>query len=125
MWVLLKSLLAKWAIVKLVLKAFGSLGWLLPLAFVLKALGLPFLIMLAVLALPLLLVLALIGLPLLLVVVLGGAMVSFTLWIVSIGVVALKIAIPLLLIFWLLRWMTRRGDDPEHVPPSSVSPDAA
>ena len=50
MWVLLKSLLAQWAIVKLVLKAFGSLGWLLPLAFVLKALGLPLLLLLAALA---------------------------------------------------------------------------
>lgn len=124
MWVLLKSLLAKWAIVKLVLKAFGSLGWLLPLAFVLKALGLPFLIMLAVLALPLLLVLALIGLPLLLVVVLGGAMVTFTLWIVSIGVLALKIAIPVLIAFWLLRWMTTRGDDSGRVPPTPATPDA-
>ncbi len=52
MWLLLKSLLAKWAILKLVLKAFGSLGWLLPIAFVLKALGLPFLLLLAVIALP-------------------------------------------------------------------------
>ncbi len=68
MWVLLKSLLAKWAILKLVLKAFGSLGWLLPLALLLKAIGLPFLIVLALLALPLILVLAIIGLPLLLVV---------------------------------------------------------
>ena len=72
MWVVRKSVLAKWAILKLVLKAFGSGGWLLPLAFILKALGLPFLIMLAGLALPLLLVLAVIGLPVLLVVLIGG-----------------------------------------------------
>lgn len=105
MWLLLKSLLAKWAILRLVLKAFGSLGWLLPLALLLKAIGLPFLIVLAVLALPLLAILVLLGLPLLLVVLLGGGLVTLTLWIVGIGVAALKIAIPLVLGYWILRWL--------------------
>lgn len=121
MWILLKSLLAKWAILKLVLKAFGSLGWLLPLAFILKALGLPFLIMLAVLALPLLLVLAVIGLPLLLVALIGGFLVTVTMWIVSIGVIALKVAIPLVLMYWLLRWLFRRGDGPSASPEPRAS----
>ncbi|MCC6929207.1 MAG: hypothetical protein IT359_09480 [Gemmatimonadaceae bacterium] len=128
MWVLLKSLLAKWAILKLVLKAFGSLGWLLPLAVLLKALGLPFLLMLALLAIPLLFVLALIGLPFLLVTLVGGVLVTLTLWIVSIGVAALKISIPLILVYWVLRWMWSRGGDATGpVPPTSAStpPDAA
>lgn len=128
MWVLLKSLLAKWALLKLVLKAFGSLGWLLPLAVLLKALGLPFLIMLALLALPLLLVLAVIGLPFLLVALVGGGLVTLTLWIVSIGVAALKIAIPLVLAYWVLRWMWSRGGDsagPMPPTPASPPPDAA
>ncbi|MBK6306443.1 MAG: hypothetical protein IPF47_12315 [Gemmatimonadetes bacterium] len=124
MWVVLKSLLAKWAILKLVLKAFGSLGWLLPLAFILKALGLPFLIMLAVLALPLLLVLAVIGLPVLLVVLIGGFLVTVTMWIVSIGVVALKLAIPLVLAYWVLTWMLGRRDGPE-ASGDGTTPDAA
>lgn len=110
MWVLLKSLLTKWAILKLVLKGLGSLGWLLPLAFILKAFGLPFLVMLAVLALPLLLVLAVIGLPFLLVALVGGFLITVTMWIVGIGVAALKLAIPLLLIYWVLKWMFGRGD---------------
>lgn len=109
MWVLLKSLLARWAILKLVLKAFGSLGWLLPLALVLKAIGLPFLFVLALLALPLLVVLAVIGLPLLLVAVVGGALLTITLWIASLGLAALKLAIPLLAIAWLVRWILGRG----------------
>ncbi|MFN8667897.1 MAG: hypothetical protein U0164_12040 [Gemmatimonadaceae bacterium] len=128
MWVLLKSLLAKWAILKLVLKAFGSLGWLLPLAVLLKALGLPFLLMLALLALPLLLVLAVIGLPFLLVAIVGGGLVTLTLWIVSLGIAALKIAIPLVLAYWVLRWMwSRGGDSTGPLPPSAAStpPDAA
>ncbi len=105
MWLFLKSLLAKWAILKLVLKAFGSLGWLLPIAFVLKALGLPFLLLLAVIALPVILVLAVLGLPILLIVLLGGFLVTVTMWIVSFGVVALKLAIPILLIYWVVKWM--------------------
>lgn len=121
MWVLLKSLLAKWAILRLILQAFGSLGWLLPLAFVLKALGLPFLLLLAVLAIPLLVVLAVLGLPILLVVMVGGFLVSVTLWIVSLGLAALKLAIPLLLIFWVLRWMFGRGDAP-RTPESPATP---
>lgn len=119
MWVLLKSLLTKWAILKLVLKGLGSLGWLLPLAFILKAFGLPFLVMLAVLALPLLLVLAAIGLPLLLVALVGGFLLTVTLWIVGIGVAALKLAIPILLISWVLKWMSGRGDAPLDVPQES------
>ena len=124
MWVLLKSLLAKWAILKLVLKAFGSLGWLLPLALVLKALGLPFLVLLAVLALPLLIVLALLGLPFLLVAIIGGTLVTLTLWIVSLGVMALKLAIPIVLVVALIRWMSARGGDGEPVV-STPPPDAA
>lgn len=115
MWVLLKSLLTKWAILRLVLKGLGSLGWLLPLAFILKAFGLPFLMMLAVLALPLLLVLAVIGLPFLLVALVGGFLITVTMWIVGIGVAALKLAIPLLLIYWLLKWLFGRGDEPQEI----------
>ncbi len=122
MWLLLKSLLAKWAIVKLVLKAFGSLGWLLPIAFVLKALGLPFLLLLAAVALPVILVLALIGLPLLLIVVVGGVLVTFTMWIVGLGVVALKVAIPILLLYWAVRWMMGHGRASD-LPPAA--PDAS
>lgn len=115
MWVLLKSLLTKWAILKLVLKGLGSLGWLLPLAFILKAFGLPFLVMLAVLALPLLLVLAVIGLPFLLVALVGGVLITVTMWIVGIGVAALKLAVPLLLIYWVLKWMFGRGNSPPEI----------
>lgn len=114
MWILLKSLLTKWAILKLVLKGLGSLGWLLPLAFVLKAFGLPFLVMLAILALPLLVVLAVLGLPFLLVALIGGFLITVTMWIVGIGVAALKLAIPLLLIYWVLRWMFGRGEEPQE-----------
>lgn len=120
MWALLKTLLAQWAVLKLLLKSVGSLAWLLPLAFLLKAVGLPLLILLAVLAIPLVLVLVILGLPILLVVLAGGALLTMTMWIVSMGLVALKVAVPLLLLYWLLRWLWR-GNQPA---PDTPSPDA-
>ena len=125
MWTLLKSLFAQWAVLRLVLKGIGSLGWLLPLAFLLKTFGLPLLVVLAVLALPLLIVLAVIGLPLILIVVVGGALLTFTLWIVSMGLLALKVAIPILLVAWLvrslIRWASRSNDGATGL---SSTPDA-
>jgi len=120
MWVLLKSLLAKWAILKLLLRALGSLGWLIPLALMLKAIGLPILILLAVLALPVLLVLAVLGLPFLLVVVVGGFLLTVTMWIVGIGLAALKIVIPIVLVYWLVKWAFRRGDGPSETPTTAA-----
>jgi hypothetical protein len=111
MWAFLKAILVKWALIKSLLKILGSLGWLLPLAFILKAVGLPILILLAVLAIPLFIVLAVIGLPLILVVVVGGALLTFTMWIVSMGLLALKVALPIILVVWIIRWLMRPRDD--------------
>ena len=47
MWSLIKSLLLKWALLKWLLKSLGSLGILVPIAFVLKMVGLPVLMVLA------------------------------------------------------------------------------
>ena len=117
MWALLKALLAKWALLKLLLKALGSLAWLLPVAFLLKALGLPVLILLAVLALPVFLVLALVGLPLMFVLIAGILLLVGFFFLLSLGIALLKIVIPIVLVVWLLRWLfgngnRRRGADP-------------
>ena len=107
---LLKSLLLKWALLKSLLRILASLGWLVPLALLLKTIGVPLLILLAVLALPLFIVLAVIGLPLLLVGVVGGGLLVLTMWIASLGLVVLKIAIPIFLVIWIIRWfMSDRG----------------
>ena len=121
MWALLKSLLLKWTLIKAILRALGSLGWLLPLAMLLKAIGLPLLIVLAVLALPLIVVLVVIGLPLVFVVLVGGALLSFALWVASMGLLALKIAIPIVLVVWLLRWLSSRGNDATPDTPAADS----
>jgi hypothetical protein len=118
MWSLITSLLAKWALLKLVLKTLGSLGLLLPIAFVLKAVGLPILIVLAILALPIFIVLAIIGLPIMLIVIFGVLLLVGFFAMLSIGLAVLKIAIPILLVYWLLRWWFRNGDSGSSVDPA-------
>ena len=109
MWSLITSLLAKWALLKLVIKTLGSLGLLLPIAFVLKAIGMPILIVLAILAAPIFIVLAIIGLPFMVIIVVGIMLLVGFFALLSIGLLALKIAIPILLVYWLLRWWFRNG----------------
>jgi hypothetical protein len=105
MWVLLKSLLAKWALFKILLKGLGSLAWLLPLALILKAIGLPALIVLAILALPLFLVLLILGLPMIFVVMSGVVILAGIFFLLSLGIAVLKIAIPIIIVYWLFKWI--------------------
>ncbi len=120
MLTLLKTLLLRWVALKALLKALGSLGWLLPIAFLLKFIGVPALILLAILAVPLLIVLAVVGLPLVAVVVLGGGLLGITFWLLSMGVLALKLALPVIAVIWVLRWMSRRGG-PAAEPPGATT----
>lgn len=112
---LLKWVLARWALFKLLLRSFGSLAWLLPIAMLLKALGWPVLVVLAVVALPLIVVLMVLGLPLLLVAAAAGVMLMIAFWVISTGLLLIKIAVPILLVLWIVRWIRdthrgRRGD---------------
>ena len=111
MWSLLTSLLAKFALLKILLKSFGSLALLLPLALLLKAIGWPVLVVLLVLALPVILMLALFGLPLLGIALVGGALLSIVFWVLSVGLAVLKIVLPIVVIVWLVRWMMGWGSD--------------
>ena len=109
MWSLITSLLAKVALLKLLLKTLGSLGWLLPIAFILKLVGLPVLIVLAILAAPIFIILAIIGLPIMFVIIAGVLLLVGFFFILSMGLLVLKIAIPILLVYWLIRWFFRNG----------------
>jgi hypothetical protein len=109
MWSLITSLLAKVALLKLLLKTLGSLGWLLPIAFVLKLVGLPVLIVLAILAAPIFIILAIIGLPIMFVIIAGVLLLVGFFFILSMGLLVLKIAIPIILVYWLIRWFFRNG----------------
>jgi len=126
MWALLKSLLAKWAFFKVLLKALGSLAWLIPIAFLLKAIGIPVLILLLILGAPILIVLAVVGLPLLFVLVIGGFLIAALFAILAIGVTALKIALPIIVVVWLVKWFFKSRETPagDTPPPVSDIPDA-
>ena len=125
MWVLLKSLFAKWALFKILLKTLGSLAWLIPIAFILKAIGLPLLALIGVLGAPIFIVLAIVGLPFILVFVFGGILLAILFGILSMGLVALKVALPIILMVWLVRWMLRSTKDkPDTGPPPVADADA-
>lgn len=109
MWSLITSLLAKWALFKLLLKTLGSMAWLLPVAFILKLIGLPVLIVLAILAAPVFIILAIIGLPIMFVIVAGVMLLVGFFFLLSMGLLVLKIAIPIILIYWVIRWLFRNG----------------
>lgn len=117
MWSLITSLLTKWALFKVLLKGLGSLGWLIPVAFILKFVGLPVLAVLAILAVPVFIILAIVGLPIMFAVVAGILLLVGFFALLSIGIAVLKIAIPLLLVYWLLRWWFRNGKS-DHVDPA-------
>ncbi len=120
MWALIQSLLTKWALVKVILRALASLGWLVPIAFVLKAVGLPLLILIAVLGLPIFIVLALLGLPFLLVFFVGALLLVGIFVLLSFGFAALKIALPILIVIWIARWlMGRSGGKEEGTDPAT------
>ncbi|MEO7455419.1 MAG: hypothetical protein ABIY52_04105 [Gemmatimonadaceae bacterium] len=89
-----------------------------PLAGVLKFIGLPILIVLGVIGAPLFLVLGAVGLPMLLVVGIGGALMLFVGVMLAMGIVAIKIALPIILIVWFVRWLRR---DRKPTPPMSSS----
>jgi len=128
MWSLLKWLAMKLAIVRWIVKILGLLAFL-PIAFLLKAVGLPLLIVLAVLALPVFFLLFLFGLPVFLVMLVGGLALGVLFAALSLGLLALKVAVFVVLPIWLLwqlgSWMFRgraRRDVPRQNPSEGVDP---
>lgn len=107
MWAILKTLLVQGILAKTALRSLAWLAWLLPLGAILKWVGLPLLMVLAVLALPVLLLLAVIGLPIFVVLLFGGAILSVVGVVLTVGLALLKVAIPVLLVLWVLRWAWR------------------
>ncbi|NUQ12304.1 MAG: hypothetical protein HUU26_08260 [Gemmatimonadaceae bacterium] len=114
MWALIQSLVTKWALFRVLLKTLGSLAWLIPVAFVLKFVGLPVLAVLAILALPVFIILALVGLPIMFAFVAGVLLLVGFFALLSFGIAILKIAIPIAIIYFLFKWWTngKKGSDP-------------
>jgi hypothetical protein len=119
MWSAIRWLLLRIAAIRWVFKL-GWLGLLIPIAFVLKSIGLPLLIILCILALPILLMMFVFGLPIFLVVMAGGAFMGLVSVVLSLSFAVLKIALVVVLPIWLVfaiaprivRWV--RGDKGDH-----------
>lgn len=105
MWTLLKA----WILKLILQRSLGAvlaalLVILLPIAAVLKVVGIPILIVLAIIAAPLLLLLAVIGLPIAIVIGAGMAIMGVISAVLAAGLALLKIALPILLVVWVVRW---------------------
>lgn len=119
MWLLLKGIALRFAIGRTVGGMLATLFLvLLPVAGVLKFVGLPLLLVLGTLGAPLFLLLAAIGLPVLIVIGIGGTLLVALGVLLTLGVLAIKILLPIVLIVWLGRWIFRRRPS---VPPASAA----
>ena len=123
MWTVLKAVALRLAVGRTLGGMLTTLFLLLvPLAGVLKVIGLPILIVLGVVGAPIFLLLAAIGLPALVVVGFGGLVMLLVGGLLALGILAIKIALPIILIVWLVRWWRSK---PPRTPeaPSDVPPD--
>lgn len=130
MWSMIRWLVLRFAALRWLMKLFG-LGLFIPVAFLLKVIGLPLLAILGVIGLPILALLFLFGLPLILVLVFGSMLMGLVGVLLSIGFVALKVFIFIVLPIWLIvtivgklwSWMFKRGgDNGGGSPPASPKP---
>ena len=130
MWTLVKAWLLKLVLQRSLGAVLAALlVILLPIAAVLKVVGIPILLVLLIVGAPLLLLLAIIGLPLLLVLGAGMAIIGVISAVLAAGFALLKIALPILLVVWLLRWFFagrngRNGKAQSVEPPPSPDPGA-
>jgi hypothetical protein len=129
MWSAIKWVLLQIAAIRWVLKL-GWLGLLIPIAFLLKAIGLPLLLILLVLALPVLFMFFVFGLPVFLVVVAGGAFMGLVSFVLTLSVAALKIALFVVFPIWfafaigpkIARWFKGGGGNGGGEPKPGTSP---
>jgi hypothetical protein len=113
MWTVLKALALRLAIGRTLGGVLATLLLLVvPIAGVLKIVGLPILIVLGIVGAPLFLLLAAIGLPVLFVIVAGGVLLLLVGALLTLSLFALKIVLPIVLIVWLVRWLTSSRSKP-------------
>lgn len=112
MWVMLKYLIARLVFLRWLLGSLGSLGILLPILALLKAIGLPVLLIMMVIALPVLLVLLVIGLPIFLVLICGAMLLGVAWAFLTVGAVVIKplliVVLPMLAMGYFLWWLFSR-----------------
>jgi hypothetical protein len=118
MSLLLKALALKLLTGRTIGGAFSLLLLVLaPVAAVLKFIGIPLLLVLGAVGAPVFALLAAVGLPALLVVGIGVVMMLAIGVMLALGVLAIKIALPIILIVWFVRWLRRpKTSQPPIVP---------
>lgn len=136
MWAAIRWLVLRLAAVRWLFKLSG-LALLLPLALVLKTIGLPLLAVLSIVGLPILFLLLIFGLPIFLVLLVGGLVMGVLGVVLTIGIAAVKIGLFVVLPLWLAwavgsrvyHWIVggrnggeRKGSEPTP-PPSAPEPD--
>lgn len=126
MWLLLKGLALRFAIGRSVGGLMGVLLLvLLPAAGALKLVGVPLLLVLGTLGAPVFALLGMIGLPLLFVIGFGAILLLMVGLVVTAGIVAIKIVLPIVLLVWFVRWMSGRtggAEDDSPMPDEPLGP---
>ena len=109
MWAMLKYVITQIALFRWIFGSLGSLGILIPILMVLKAIGWPVMVVLAVIALPVLLVLLVIGLPIFLVLICGAILLAIAWAFLTVGAVVLKpllfVVLPMMVMGYALWWL--------------------
>src|SRR5215475_3198539 len=101
MWAAIRWLVVRIAMIRWLFKL-GWLGLLIPIVLFLKTIGVPILAVLSIVAIPVFFLLLLFGLPIILVAVLGSMLMGFLGLVLTLGVVALKIGLFVVLPIWLM-----------------------
>lgn len=96
------ALVVRLAAIRWAFKTLFGLGVLVPLAMVLKVVGLPVLAVLGVLAMPVLFVLFLFGLPIFLVLIVGAVLLAGLFFLLTLGMMAFKFFLFVVLPIWLV-----------------------
>lgn len=107
MWAAIRWLVLRLAAVRWLFKLSGF-ALLLPLAFLLKFIGLPVLAVLSIVGLPILFLLLIFGLPIFMVLLVGGLVMGALGAVLTIGLVAVKIGVFVVLPIWLLSKLARK-----------------
>ena len=108
MLLLLKKTIIAWLLAGTFGRLLGVLlAILLPFAGLLKIIGLPILLVMLVIGAPVILLLLIIGLPIALVAIAGIVIIGGLMAVLTLGLALLKVALPIILVIWLLRFLWR------------------
>lgn len=122
MWLLIKGLAIRFVVGRTLGGLMAALLVLMvPVAGVLKFIGLPILAVLAFVGAPLFLLLGAIGLPVLLIVGIGAVLLLVLGGLLALGLLAIKVILPIVLIVWFMRWVWRALRRPDAGPPAAAT----